>query len=258
VSGFSKDWLALREPADRAARDSELLKEAAGTVGADATIVDLGSGTGAMMRVLSPLLPAGQSWRLVDNDRQLLAACTAPAGLALARHAMDLGAIEDLPFADADLVTATALIDLVSEAWLARVVARLAEARLPFYACLTYDGLAEWTPRHARDGDMAASLNAHQRTDKGFGPALGPDAADRLADLLAPYGYRVRRAKSPWRLDAAQAALQIATTEGFAASGLALGTCSSEVAADWLAFRRGAALAGSMIVGHDDLLALPG
>ena len=71
--GFAADWLALREPADRAARDEALARRAAAAAGPDPLIVDLGCGTGATWRALSPYLPKGARWRFVDKDPELLA-----------------------------------------------------------------------------------------------------------------------------------------------------------------------------------------
>jgi hypothetical protein len=257
MSGFAADWLALREPADQAARDPDLMRQAAAAAGPAAIIVDLGSGTGAMMRALAPSLGAGQSWRLVDSDRQLLAACKAPSEIAVTTHEMSLLALEDLPLSGATLVTASALFDLVSEDWLARLATRLAASRLPLYASLTYDGIAEWEPSHALDATLRDALNNHQHGDKGFGPALGPDATECLAALMVRHGYRVAQVSSLWRLGPQRAALQIATNEGFAAAALDLSACPGDTLADWLACRRSAALTGRMRVGHQDLLAIP-
>ena len=64
---FDADWLELREPADRAARDSGLLAAAAGYLGG-ALALDLGCGTGATVRAFGGV----GRWRLVDADPALL------------------------------------------------------------------------------------------------------------------------------------------------------------------------------------------
>ena len=49
----------------------------------------------------------------------------------------------------------------------------IAARAIPLYAALSYDGRIAFTPSDPLDADIVAAVNAHQRTDKGFGPALG-------------------------------------------------------------------------------------
>lgn len=127
MSGFSADWLSLREPYDLRARNPKVLAAVAAAVAAlpSLTIVDLACGTGSTLRALAPHLPARQNWKLVDNDLELLAraanashprAKVATAAIDLAR---DLEAALD---GSVDLVTTSALLDLVSDRWLERLV----------------------------------------------------------------------------------------------------------------------------------------
>jgi len=129
MSGFSAQWLALREPYDRAARNGAVLDAlAAAFAGAPAvTVTDLGCGTGSTLRAISPLLPARQSWRLVDHDDALLAAAkkAAPAGAGVVTVATDLAGDLDHAIGACDLVATSALLDLVSAAWLDRLVASM-------------------------------------------------------------------------------------------------------------------------------------
>lgn len=251
--GFSADWLALREPADRAARDAALARQAAAAAGPVPVIVDLGCGTGATFRALAPLLPGGTRWRFVDNDPALLALAGAAAGPGAELVPADLADLDALPLDGATLVTASALLDLVSEDWLAGLAARLA---VPFYAALSYDGRMDFAPQDPRDGAVAAAFNRHQRGDKGFGPALGPEAGDRAAAVLAAAGFAVDRADSPWRLGPGSAALQRELTRGIAAAAAEAGA-DPDAAAAWARQRDAGAAAATCVVGHVDLLALP-
>lgn len=249
--GFSADWLALRDPADRAARDAALLRRAAQAAGPAPVILDLGCGTGATWRALAPLLPSGTRWRFVDNDPALLAVAGAAAGPAAEVIRADLGDLDALPLAGATLVTASALLDLVSADWVAGLVNRLG---VPFYAALSYDGRMEWTPDHPQDAAVTDGFNRHQHGDKGFGPALGPDAVPRAAALFAQAGFEVLQADSPWRLGPDMAALQRDLTRGIADAAAEAGVAG---ASDWGRARQDSAGAASCLVGHLDLLAIP-
>ena len=73
MSGFSAEWLALREPADRAARSVDVTRFVLDSLARETApvLVDLGCGTGSNVRYLAPQIP-GCRWRLVDDDEQLL------------------------------------------------------------------------------------------------------------------------------------------------------------------------------------------
>jgi len=259
VSGFSVSWLDLREAADHAARDAGL-GEAAGRFLRDGpgAVVDLGGGTGSTFRALGgssgPLLH-GHPCRLVDLDAGLLAEATA-RDPAIAAHPADLSGVDDLPIGDARLVTASALLDLVSADWLHALARRLSACGAGLYAALTYDGRMAFSPPHPLDGAVTAAFNRHQRGDKGFGPALGPDAAEAAAGILRASGFSVTAATSDWRLGSADAALARPLVEGIAAAAGEAGLGPDE-AAGWLAFRLAHLAGGEILVGHRDLLALP-
>ena len=259
---FDASWLALREPLDRAARHPGLLRRAAALVRRrpGAVVADLGCGAGSNGRALSPWFGRGQRWRLIDHDPDLLAEAlrNPPAGGRVEAVHADLAPVEALPLEDVCLVTASALFDLASEAWLRRLAAVLAERRLPLYATLTYDGRIAWSPAHPLDEAMRAALNAHQGTDKGFGPALGPAAAARLPALLAACGFAVMRAPSPWNAGPAHAALQRSVADTQAAAALDLDAAPHAAVTEWRAFRHAAAVTGGLVLGHADVLAVPG
>src|SRR5690606_22627873 len=91
-ASFSADWLALRAGADRRARDEGLAARLSAhfAVREGLRVLDLGAGTGAMLAATAPLLPSGQSWRLVDGDAALLARVSPPDGIAVERVVADL------------------------------------------------------------------------------------------------------------------------------------------------------------------------
>ena len=272
---FDAEWLALREPADRRARDATLPERlgAAWRRRGWSRVVDLGSGTGANLRYLAPRLPPGQRWTLVDHDprhvdrlRRLEPPPEVDTVTAVSR---DLAAGGLAVVEGADLVTASALLDLVSESWLAGLVRRCADAACGAYFALTYDGEVRWMTGSAAgwrvDGDpdddlVWAAVNRHQRGDKGFGPALGPAAAPRASRLFREAGYRTWLAESDWRLEAADGGLAERLVGGWAAAAAELRPDAADRVVAWRRRRRAALARGScrVTVGHRDLLALPG
>ncbi len=259
MSGFTADWLALRAPADAAARVAALARPFARRHGEPIRIVDLATGTGANVRYLAPRLGGAQDWLAVDDDPGLLAAHAAPARVATLR--LDLArALDGLPLAGCDLVTGSALLDLVSAPWLRRLAARCAEAGSGVLFALTYDGRIEWSPRDDDDDLVRALVNRHQTGDKGFGPALGPAAAAEGVAAFAAVGYDVRTAPSDWALGPASGALQAALVEGWVAAASEIAPGESAALARWARRRldRIAASASRLRVGHLDIAGVYG
>lgn len=261
MGSFSTEWLALREPADHRARNLELLSILSEHLQqySAVQILDLGCGTGANFRGISGALPVPQSWRLVDNDLALLThaktLCRSHGShklnfeVADLRH--DLTQLLSIP---CDLVTAAALFDLVSESWLAEFVEILSARRIPLYATLIFDGAMSWQPSHPADRDVVAAFVRHQLGDKGFGSALGPNAALRLSAMLERVGYTVWSAPSPWRLGFDDHALIDATTRGVAEAAKAVGSLFLAIVEDWFESHKKCSVCS---IGHTDVLALP-
>jgi SAM-dependent methyltransferase len=278
MSGFSPDWLALREPADHAARNPHMLA-AVGThfsSKSSLTIVDLGCGAGSNLRGTFSALPARQHWTLVDHDQRLLDAARekllgwadeareqgeeivlSKDGKALTVDFRQADLTKDLEWIlgwQPDLVTAAALFDLTSKRWLERFVAALTSQRLPLYTVLTYDGRETWRPPHPADARMLAAFRHHQTTDKGFGPAAGPDATDIMAEAFRKSGFAVSTGDSPWLIDAGQRELALALTRGIADAVTETGHLDGATIADWLDAKT---TATSGRIGHHDLWARP-
>ncbi|WP_395516666.1 methyltransferase domain-containing protein [Pseudorhizobium flavum] len=264
MSGFDKDWLALRETADQATRDMGLVEELATYLqGMDRPfILDIGCGTGSTLRSLKDHLPRYAGWLLLDYDPLLLEEASRRAGtnahVTFRQH--DLNDINALPLEGVSVVTASALFDLCSDGFCAALADRLAAAGCGLYAALNYDGVMRWSPEHPLDGQMTDLFNRHQRTDKGFGPALGPDATACLAKHLKARGFTVTTAESPWRLDQSSAALQTEFLGGLRQPLLEASELPDTTIDNWLDFRLAAigTPGASCLIGHCDLLALPG
>jgi hypothetical protein len=182
-----------------------------------------------------------------------------PAGVTFSTTPIDIGYdLEAALDGPVDLVTTSALLDLVSADWLERLVVEVAARRLPLYAALTYDGRIELSPADRFDTNIVAAFNRHQRTDKGFGPALGPDAAVAVARHLATVQYEVTQGTSDWVLRAEDGAIQNEVLAGWATAAREVGEPLGDVV-NWLTRRRDlvAADRSSMRVGHIDVFARP-
>ena len=265
MSGFSADWLALREPYDRAARNPSVLAAVGRHFSGQGAIavVDLACGTGSTMRAIAAHLPARQAWRLVDNDLSLLARAASPAPTAqmtVLGKPVDLA--RDLELAlegPLDLVTTSALFDLVSQPWLDRLALEAAARNLPVYAALTYNGEAALDPADRFDTQIVDAVNRHQRTDKGFGPALGPAAAEAAKRAFEGVGYALAQGRSDWSFGPDDRDIQMQTLAGWATAVRELGDLPAGEIAAWLDRRGGHVAAGrsNMTVGHVDLFASP-
>jgi SAM-dependent methyltransferase len=272
VTGFTADWLALRESADAAARSDDIFAalnlpswRGEGIV----DVIDLGAGTGANLRYVAPRLAARQRWLLVDDDAELLARAAATQPPTKARAAFDADAatrridlarsLDAVPIPRHSLVTASALLDLVSAAWLHALASRCAAAETAVLFALTYDGRIDATPDEPEDAVIRELVNRDQQRDKGFGPALGPAAPAAAVDAFESRGYRLQSAPSDWQLEPADRALQRALIDGWAAAATEADPTLRETIERWQSRRLEHVAAGRsrLRVGHVDIAGRP-
>jgi hypothetical protein len=288
MTGFSTAWLRLREPFDHLARAAasaalDLPSHAAAwrAAGPVLQVVDLACGSGANLRELAPRLGGVQRWRLVDHDPALLAAVpqalaewagshgyrfstggtlqVAGPGFSAEATCEPLDLARDLGRLDlrsTQLVTASALLDLVSAPWLQALTTHAQGTAAALLFALNVDGRLQWDPADPDDAFVHECFSRHQRRDKGFGPALGPEAAAAAQALWAAAGYQVRQARSDWVIDgAASAAMQSTMVEGAATAAIEQDPGARARIQAWQARRLACAGAGRLQVGHVDLIA---
>ena len=251
----SRGWLALREPADAAARARDLVEHLPAT---DRHVIhDLGCGTGAMGRWLAPRLPGPQHWVVHDRDAELLEhAVAAPPGSAsvtLETRGSDITWLTPDDLAGASLIVASALLDMLTADELVRMLQ--ACTGRPMLLALTVTGRVTLTPTDPLDAHVGAAFNAHQRR----GRRLGPDAVAAAVDVLRGTGAEVLVRPSPWRLDAAQGDLMTAWFDGWLAAACKQEPVLAAEAGSYQARRLAQATAGELAVtvDHADLLVLP-
>ncbi len=291
MTGFSDEWLCLREPLDVASRSRKLAAIAAQSVRPTESrklgihVVDLGAGTGANLRYLAPLLGGSQDWLLADRDPSLLdslgdrmrtwadlsgARVFEGEGQLIVRSTrfechircveVDLAAeLDRLVLPKRCLVTASALLDLVSEDWLTRLAHRSIEAGASVWFTLSYDGRINCNPAEPEDRNVRELFNRHQLGNKGFGPALGPSASRRAAEIFEDSGYRTRSEASDWRVKRAHQALQRALLDDWFDAATEIDPDRTSELQKWRE-RRLVHIEGGrseLIVGHADMIGWP-
>jgi hypothetical protein len=260
-------WLALREPADAAARCSELAGVVRPYLPSDSTVIhDLGCGTGSMARWLAPQLSGPQRWVLHDRDADLLeqAAANPPV------QGSDGGAVtvetrlDDITRLDPDeligvsLITASALLDMFTAEELGRFVTICAGADCPILITLTVVGRVELTPADPVDRQLMDAFNAHQRRSTDGGRLLGPDAGRAAAHAFEQLGLEVLVRASPWHLGPEESDLAVAWFMGWVGAACEQFPELAEVARPYAMRRLAEVIAGavSITVHHQDLLVL--
>jgi SAM-dependent methyltransferase len=276
---FSAQWLSLREPVDHASRSTRVqdvmladLRARHGDELSGLRLLDLGCGSGSNLRAIAPLLGDRQHWTLVDYDHALLTAARQAlkswadevvleqvdslhmicggAQVQVEFREADLARdVESVLAVPADLVTASALFDLVSSDWVDRFCRALP---VPLYAVLSFDGQMSWAPEHPLDSDVVLAFAAHQATDKGFGSALGPNSGQYLSQALHSNGLDVTMDKSPWVVDELPSAFHDMLIDGIAQAVSETHRFTVEQVEGWLHAHRSAL---RCIIGHDDLYA---
>ena len=254
MSDFSREWLALREPADADARADDLLIPLRAHLGARELVIrDLGSGTGSMARWLSPRLLTPHRWVLTDRDPDLLAHAAVPGAVTELRDLTSLTA-EDL--VDTSLVTGSALLDLLTTDEVTRLAEVCVKARVPALFVLSVSGKVDLDPPDPLDEAMTSAFNAHQRRTVEGRTLLGPDAVTVMAQVFEDLGATVHRCPSPWRLGPHRPELTTAWLQGWLGAACEQDEELEKVAGAYL--RRRLARPLHATVHHEDLLAIPG
>lgn len=272
--GFSADWLTLRESADHAARNQAVLSaflEWSRTLGRQIRILDLGCGTGSTLRAVAPSVARfcpgmAQYWTLVDSDNALVARAQEEVRAFAKRDGIDALQVDCLQGDISDLVllrslvaetrchfiAGSALLDLVSAAWLDELAAIARDNGIALFFALNYTGKEVWEPPHDMDEPVLAAFNADQRRDKGFGEALGAEAVPHLMAGLENQGFHCVTGASDWELEGPSPLIS-ALADGIASA--AENPSSGLDPAGWLQARRAAS---HVVIGHVDLFAAPG
>jgi SAM-dependent methyltransferase len=265
----SRRWLALRERADAAARALDLARHVGRRPPTTGRwlIHDLGCGTGAMGRWLAPLLPGPQHWVAHDRDTDLLevAAAHPPAtsadgeAVTIETKSSDITRLRSRDLAGATLITASALLDLLTEEELVGLIAAGVGSGCPMLFTLSVLGRVELTPAERLDRRVAAAFDAHQRRLTDRGRLLGPDAVAVAVEQCGRMGAEVLVRPSPWRLGVSHADLSAEWLTGWVGAACEQQVELAAEAEPYARRRLAQATAGELAVtvDHADLLVSP-
>jgi hypothetical protein len=260
-------WLAARVAADTAARAATLttlLPElinylvSTGDLDDDIEFIDLGAGTGANQRWLAPRLPFRQRWIHLDHDPAISRSLPLPDDTLIIDDSVEaLARLLAGRDGDRQLVTCSALFDVLTMAQLDAVCAAVIDNHVPALFSLTVTGTLQVVPHHTDDQQLLDAFNDHQRR----AGRAGPDAAALASTTLQNGGFTVLCEETPWRLTAAsgQAFVEQVLQERLDAA-VAQDPALASAAAAWLDLRRIQLALGVLHIelGHCDILALPG
>jgi hypothetical protein len=252
--GALANWLELRESADAVARSHDVTGAVVASLSRRRAVraLDLATGTGSNIRYLGGRLPASVEWLAIDRDAALLARVPR----TVKRRRRELGRLDRAMFAGAHFVTASALLDLVSESWIRELATRCQASGAAVLFALNYDGRSECHPPEPEDDFVRDLFNRHQRaSDKGFGRAAGPDAADAALRAFTDAGYQMRHARSDWELGPERRELQRLLIQGWADAAIEVAPEHTRTIESWLARRLAHVDAGRsrIVVGHVDV-----
>lgn len=264
----SSAWLALREREDARARSRELAEAAAARLGEPPIVVhDLGSGAGSMMRWLAPFLPGPQTWVLHDWNEDLLQSALdnpLPADahgrpVSIVTRTGELERLGEGDLHGASLVTASALLDVLTSEEVHAVAAACIAAGAPALFSLSVTGRVELRPRHPDDEAFRVAFNAHQLRTVHGRRLLGPHAAAVTRGLFLQAGWHVRPVDTPWVLGADAPRLTAEWLEGWTDAALEYEPRLRSAAPAYLQLRRAQLRRDELtaVVHHRDLLAWP-
>jgi hypothetical protein len=167
--------------------------------------------------------------------------------------------LDDSVLREADLITASALLDMMTAPEIERLVEACVRAGCPALMTLSVVGRVELEPEEDLDGGLTAAFNHHQRRTTAHGVLLGPTAAAAAAAAFEAAGHEVAMRDSPWLLGADHAALVTAWLTGWVGAAVEQHPDLAGDAEPYFRRRLQQLADGTLAVSvhHEDLLAVP-
>ena len=167
----------------------DLVESARPYLPSDGVVVvhDLGCGTGSMARWLALRLNGPQHWVMLDRDAELLALVAAHppveasdgAPVTIETRRRDITRLDPGELAGTALITASALLDMLTADEVEPLVATCVGVGCPVLIALSVTGRVDLTPADPFDYYVTDAFNAHQRRNIGARVCSAPTRSAR-------------------------------------------------------------------------------
>ena len=95
------------------------------------------------------------------------------------------------------VISYSAALDLMSKSSIDIALKKIKKNNILYFS-LCFNGLVKWTPTNTFDKYILAFFNNHQRSDKGFGSALGHKSIEFLKKKARDLNLNITVTDSPW------------------------------------------------------------
>ena len=223
---FSKSWINMRVEYDNYSRSNILSNYLnKNNLVSDMELIDMCCGSGNFLIWLIKKDLSFNEYTLIDNDINLLKSIrsnlkrncsknikiksnTNNMNLILSRD--NLNSRVSIKRSDCDkfsyktkkfhVISYSAVLDLMSKSSIIKALKKVNNLNIIYFS-LCFDGTVKWTPTNTFDKYILSFFNHHQRTDKGFGTALGSKSIDFVKRCANKQDMQITIKNSPWIID---------------------------------------------------------
>tara|TARA_B100001063_G_scaffold174214_1_gene163304 strand:+ start:1605 stop:2477 length:873 start_codon:yes stop_codon:yes gene_type:complete len=221
---FSKSWINMRVEYDNTSRSSVLIDHLNKISREDEIdLIDLCCGTGSfLIWALNENINL-KNCRLIDNDIKLLKSIksnlranlktkytiqsnTNNLNLLIKKRSKSVSTVL-IEKSDCDeyshtnkifhIISYSAALDLMSKSSINIALKKIKKDNILYFS-LCFNGIVKWTPSNPFDKYVLTFFNNHQRSDKGFGSALGHKSIEFLKKKARDLNLNITVTDSPW------------------------------------------------------------
>ena len=95
------------------------------------------------------------------------------------------------------MISYSAALDIMSKSSIHSALKRIKKNNVLYFS-LCFNGLVRWTPTNTFDKYILTFFNNHQRSDKGFGKALGHKSIEFIRKKAEKLNLKIVVEDSPW------------------------------------------------------------